>query len=79
MTVHVSPHPREETELERALKIVKEYYRSAEYQNAIRPGFIRNPVAWALYQAWREADERRLNRARTADASVSRTAHEIRR
>lgn len=58
MTVKVSPHPREETELERAVRILKEYYRDAEYQNAIHPGFIRNPLAWALYKTWRVFDKR---------------------
>ena len=58
MTVNVSPRPRAETELDRAVRTVKQYYRTAMAQNAIRPGFIRDPAAWALYQAWREADER---------------------
>ena len=27
-----------------------------EYERALRLGWVRNPVAYALYQVWKEAD-----------------------
>ena len=30
-----------------------------EYELAKKQGYIRNPLAWALYQVWRAADRRR--------------------
>jgi len=45
--------------IEKAVKLLKAYYKRAEENNKIYPGFIRNPVAWALYQVWKEAEKRR--------------------
>lgn len=38
--------------LEKALNRVKE-----EYERALKLDFVRNPLAWALYQVWKKADE----------------------
>lgn len=44
--------------IEAALKKVRE-----EYDKAVHLEFVRDPVAYALYQAWKEADsERRKTR-----------------
>lgn len=43
----------------KAVRLVKAYAKQAEEINKARPGMIKNPVAWALYRVWREADERR--------------------
>lgn len=43
----------------KAVKLLKEYHKQADESNKARPGFIKNPVAWALYQVWREADKGR--------------------
>lgn len=55
MIVKVSTRGQE-TELERIIRIVRRNYQRAVEQNTLRPGFIRNPAAWALYKAWREMD-----------------------
>lgn len=31
----------------------------AEYERAKTLEYVRDPVAWALYQVWKKADERR--------------------
>jgi hypothetical protein len=31
----------------------------AEYERAKKLEYIHNPLAWALYQVWKKADERR--------------------
>ena len=56
MTVNVSPRPRAETELDRAIRTLKENYERAQRQNALHPGIIRKPLAWALYRTWRGVD-----------------------
>ena len=43
---------RKHTELDKALDRAKEYFTQA-----VKNEYIRNPVAWALYQAWKEADK----------------------
>ena len=58
MTVKVSPHPNETDELDRAIKAIREYYKEAKAANARSAGFIKKPLAWALYKAWRDADSR---------------------
>lgn len=40
--------------IEEAIDMLKE-----EYELAKKQGYIRNPLAWALYQVWRAADRRR--------------------
>ena len=35
-----------------------------EYERAKTLEWVRNPVAWALYQVWRKADEEKLQRKR---------------
>lgn len=57
MIVTVSTKP--DTELNRALRAVRENYKRAAATNAAHPGMIRNPAAWALYRAWREIDAKR--------------------
>ena len=37
---------------EKAIRRLKEYFDRARYSDAIR-----DPVAWSLYQVWKEADE----------------------
>ena len=37
--------------LEKAIDMLKK-----EYELAKKQGYIRNPLAWALYQVWRAAD-----------------------
>ena len=54
MIVRVST--RKQTELDRVLAKVKKYYKQAQETNALHPGFIKKPGAWALYQAWRDVD-----------------------
>lgn len=39
---------------EKAIKKFQEYY-----DRATKMSFIRNPVAWALYQTWKDADRER--------------------
>lgn len=39
--------------LERAHELLDQFYEKAKNSN----GLIKNPVAWALYQAWRRADD----------------------
>lgn len=43
--------------LERAIEILKE-----EYAKAVKQKHIFNPLAYALYQTWRKADERKGGR-----------------
>lgn len=43
--------------LEKAIDMLK-----AEYEEARTRGYIRNPLAWALYKVWRAAD--RLNKSK---------------
>ena len=31
----------------------------SEYERAKKLEYVRNPLAWALYQVWKKADERR--------------------
>lgn len=31
----------------------------AEYERAKKLEYVHNPLAWALYQVWKKADERR--------------------
>ena len=40
--------------LEKALDLVKE-----EYERALKLDYVRNPLAWALYQVWKKADKRK--------------------
>lgn len=40
--------------LEKAIKLLEE-----EYERAKMLEYIHNPLAWALYQVWKKADERR--------------------
>lgn len=42
---------REDHELEKAIQRVRVYYVEAKHMPQIH-----NPIAWALYQAWKEAD-----------------------
>ena len=42
--------------IHKAIRLLEENYRKAAQQNLMRPGFIRKPVAYALYQTWREVD-----------------------
>jgi hypothetical protein len=42
--------------IEKAVKLLKKYHKQAEDNNKVYPNFIKNPVAWALYQVWREAN-----------------------
>lgn len=58
MTVRVSPHPKATDELNRAVKALRENYQRAVEANERRAGFIRTPVAWALYKTWRMFDKR---------------------
>lgn len=37
--------------LEKAIDMLKK-----EYELAKKQGYIRNPIAWALYKVWRAAD-----------------------
>lgn len=39
--------------IDTALKLIQE-----EYERAKALEFVRDPVAWALYQVWKKADER---------------------
>ena len=43
---------RKYTRLDKVFDRVLEYY-----EQAVKDKYIVNPVAWALYQAWKEADE----------------------
>ena len=52
----VTTRPRPESELAKAVRLLKANYKRAQEQNARRPGFIRKPISWALYQTWRETD-----------------------
>lgn len=38
--------------LEKAIELLREYYESA-----LKNDYIKNKVAWALYQTWRRADK----------------------
>lgn len=40
--------------LEKAIKLLE-----AEYERAKNIPYVQNPLAWALYQVWKKADERR--------------------
>lgn len=40
--------------LERAHELLDQFYENAKKSN----GLIKNPVAWALYQVWRRADDK---------------------
>lgn len=42
------------TELERAIQMLKE-----EYERARRLDFVRNPIAYALYNVWKKFDDKR--------------------
>ena len=41
-------------QIDTAIKLLQE-----EYERAKTLEFVRDPVAWALYQVWKKADERR--------------------
>ncbi|MBQ9211112.1 MAG: hypothetical protein IJ153_11065 [Clostridia bacterium] len=43
--------------IKKAVALLEKYHQQAENTNKVIPGFIKNPVAWALYQAWKEADK----------------------
>lgn len=47
----LQPPKREDRELEKAIQRVRVYYVEAMHTPQVH-----NPVAWALYQAWKEAD-----------------------
>lgn len=38
--------------IDKAVLLVRQYYENAKNNKSIR-----DPIAWALYQAWREAEE----------------------
>ena len=38
--------------IEKAVRLIKE-----EYERAKSMEFVRNPIAWALYQVWKKADK----------------------
>jgi len=57
MITKVSVGPDKRTELEKAIRTLKKYYGIAVGVNEKQPGFIRNPIAWALYQTWKEKDK----------------------
>ena len=40
--------------IERAIELLK-----AEYENAKRLAYVRNPLAYALYQVWKVAEQKR--------------------
>lgn len=40
--------------LEKAIKLLE-----AEYERAKKIPYVQKPLAWALYQVWKKADERR--------------------
>lgn len=42
----------------KAVRLLKAYHKQAEEANEAHPGFIKNPVAFALYRVWREADKK---------------------
>lgn len=46
------------TELDEVIEDLKAFYKDAIRQNEISPRFIRNPLAWALYQVWKKYDGR---------------------
>ncbi len=56
MIVKVSTRTKKETDLEKAIRTIKTYYQRALDTNKIHPGFIQKPIAWALYQTWRDID-----------------------
>ena len=62
MIVKVSTKGKEK-ELDRAIRTLRTYYQRAMDSNKIPPGFITNPLAWALYQTWRDVDARRERNA----------------
>lgn len=41
------------TELDKVIKVLKE-----QYEKAKKIGWIRNPIAYALYQTWKIFDDR---------------------
>lgn len=41
--------------LEKAIDMLKKEYELAKKQE-----YIRNPLAWAIYQVWRAADRRKI-------------------
>lgn len=41
-------------EIEKAIVVLKE-----KYEEAMEKEYIRDPVAWALYQTWKEAERER--------------------
>ena len=48
--------PKRETEIDKAIRLVREKHRLALKQNEMKPGFIKSPVNWALYMAWKEME-----------------------
>lgn len=46
------------TELDEVIEDLKRYYKDALEQNCLTPGFIHNPLAWALYQTWKKYNGR---------------------
>lgn len=40
--------------LEKSIKLLE-----AEYERAKKLEYIHNPLAWALYQVWKKADEKK--------------------
>lgn len=43
--------------IKKAAAVMEKYYQMALRTNSVFPGYIKNPVAWALYQTWKEADK----------------------
>ena len=47
--------------IEKAIELLR-----IEYQKALKCGYVRNPVAYALYKVWRQADSTPVKKARKA-------------
>ena len=43
--------------LEEAIKLLNWYYERAKNME-----YVQNPLAWALYQVWKEADKKRYRK-----------------
>lgn len=54
----VNTSTKKPTELDEVIEDLKRCYKEALEQNCLHPGFIRKPLAWALYQVWRKYDGR---------------------
>lgn len=57
MITKVSIGQDKRTELDKVIRTLKKYHGIAVGVNEKQPGFIRNPIAWALYQTWKEKDK----------------------